>query len=146
MKRTSNFPFLPAAKISGQVVDDGGNKYTSTVDKMSSDIFNSQSSQFSVDLGSFKGIDFSAAFPLLEVGAVAHAVMNQVDDEDALAILSSSSEDDASCTGISEDKLSSSSSSSAADEEDEEELGNFLWDDLAGFDSTMNDLADLCPA
>ena len=37
------------------------------------------------------------------------------------------------------------SSRSSSEEEEEQELGEFLWDAMAGFDPNLQDLANLCP-
>lgn len=81
-------------------------------------IFSSRGSVNLGDIPNFSSTDLTAA---------AAAIMASPDDSDHdIEILSSTS---------------SSSSSSGEDEE----LGEFLWDAMAGFDPAVRDLADLCP-
>ena len=85
----------------------------------------------------FKDINFSSVDSDY-LGAAAAATLTSSDDDD-LAFLSPSSVDDAATTA-------SSSEATFSDRSDEHELGEFLWEALSAFDSSVNDFPDLCPA
>ena len=80
-----------------------------------SDIFASQGSVNLEDIPNFHSTDLAAA-----AAAIMTSSSGSVDDVEMLSSTSTSSEE-------------------------EEELGAFLWDDMAGFDPRIQDLADLCP-
>lgn len=98
------------------------------------DIF---SSQGSIDMSTFKDIIFSSHIDTND---------DDADDDDELgaAVAAILTEEDLVNRSCDTTATTSGESSTLDGGDDEHELGEFLWDALAGFDPTVNDLADLC--
>lgn len=110
-----------------------------TEDHPKADIFWSQDS---IDMSAFKDIIFSSHIDTNDT----NDDYDGDDDGDletaAAAILTEEDLVNRSCDTTATTSGESSTLDGGADEE--HELGEFLWDALAGFDPTVNDLADLC--
>lgn len=135
LKKAHHLIFLPAAKISG-VLDTiaasaaAATEPTTTMNE-ASPIFWSQGS---IDMSTFKDINFSSMDS--DLGAAATAILSSSDDDD-LAMLSAASSDDTSTT-------ESSSLDAGGGVDDEQELGEFLWNAFAEMDTPAHDWTNLC--